>query len=53
MDEDDLENFEETIRCGRMRSIKAKLVMDDDDDVLCLILCPSSFLTNTVQQIRS
>ena len=26
---------------------------DDDDDVFCLILCPMSFLTNSVQQIPS
>jgi hypothetical protein len=32
MDEDDLEDSEETTRPGRNRSIKAYLVTDDDDD---------------------
>jgi hypothetical protein len=32
MDEDDLEDLEETIRRKRNRSIKARLVTDDDFD---------------------
>jgi hypothetical protein len=32
MEENELETFDETIRRGRNRSIKAQLLTDDDDD---------------------
>ena len=44
MEDDDLKTFEETIRRGRNRSVKAKLATDYDDDVegVCLPFLPDA-----------